>query len=241
MGDYRFIGREHSRPDAADKAAGRARYIHDLSRPGMLHGKIKFSEHAHARIIRIETSRAERLPGVRAVISGFNTPEVRLGFLRDNVALKRDKVRQFRDEIAAVAAIDPDIASEAIDRIVVEYEPLPGVFDPEEALGAGAPLVHESDPDGRPRGGDLPGLPFPPGPGAIPGGWAGQACGRRASPARPSRGGRCTPAPQSAAARNPAQRPESSTPTAVPIPATPPATCIRGGSVAGAKVPLRGS
>jgi xanthine dehydrogenase molybdenum-binding subunit len=151
MSVTRHIGAEIPRPDAPDKAAGRAIYIHDFSRPGMLHGKVKFSEHAHARILNIDTSRAERLPGVRAVITADNTPEVRIGFMRDNFALKRGKVRQFRDEVAAVAAIDPGIAAEAVSLIEVEYEPLPAVFDPEEALREGAPLVHEVDPRGRPR------------------------------------------------------------------------------------------
>lgn len=147
----RYIGRAVPRPDAPDKAAGRALYIHDLARPGMLYGKVKFSEHAHARILRIDTSAAERVRGVRAVLTAWNTPELRFGFLRDNLALKRDKVRQFRDEVAAVAAVDPDAAAEAVERIRVEYEPLPGVFSPEEALREGAPLVHETDPQGRPR------------------------------------------------------------------------------------------
>ncbi len=89
MSEFRYIGNDAPRPDAADKAAGRALYIHDLSRPGMLYGKIKFSEHAHARIKHIDTSRAERLPGVRAVITAYNTPEMRIGFLRDNFALKK--------------------------------------------------------------------------------------------------------------------------------------------------------
>ena len=149
MSGFRYIGHDTPRPEGGDKATGKAHYIHDLERPGMLFGKIKFSDHAHARIKRIDTSRAEKLPGVRAVITGYNTPEVRIGFLRDNFALKRDKVRQFRDEVAAVAAIDPDIAQEAVDLIEVEYEPLPAVFDPEEALRDGAPLVHETDPRGR--------------------------------------------------------------------------------------------
>jgi CO/xanthine dehydrogenase Mo-binding subunit len=105
-------------------------YIHDMTRPGMLYGKIKFSDHAHAKIKHIDTSRAEKLPGVRAVITGYNTPEIRIGFIKDNFALKRDKVRQFRDEVAAVAATDPDIAAEAVDLIHVEYEDLPGVFPP---------------------------------------------------------------------------------------------------------------
>jgi xanthine dehydrogenase molybdenum-binding subunit len=155
VADLKYIGKERARPDAADKAAGRAHYIHDLARPGTLHGKIKFSEHAHAWIKRIDTSRAERLPGVRAVITAYNTPETRIGFLSDNFALKRDKVRQFRDEVAAVAAIDPDIAAEAVELIEVEYEPLPGVFSPEEALREEAPLVHERDSAGRRRESNL--------------------------------------------------------------------------------------
>ena len=150
MREFRYVGTDAPRPDAADKAAGRAVYIHDLSRPGMLYGKIKFSEHASARIKHIDTSQAERLPGVRAVITAYNTPELRLGFLRDNFALKKDRVRQFRDEVAAVAAIDPDIAAAAIELIRVEYEPLPAVFTPEAALAEGAPLVHDHDADGRP-------------------------------------------------------------------------------------------
>jgi len=155
MPDLRTIGHETPRPDGPDKAAGRALYIHDLERPGMLHGKIKFSEHAHARIVRIDTSKAKRLPGVRAVITGFDTPEIRVGFLRDNVALKKDKVRQYRDEVAAVAAVSAEVAREAVDLIEVEYEPLPAVFDPEEALREGAPRVHETDARGRPLEGNL--------------------------------------------------------------------------------------
>jgi len=149
--NFHYIGKEVSRPEGPDKASGKALYIHDLQRPGMLFGKIKFSDHAHARILDIDTSRAEKLPGVRAVITASNTPELRIGFLRDNFALKKERVNQFRDEIAAVAAIDPDTASEAIDLIDVEYEPLPGVFTLQEAMKQDAPLVHETDPQGRPR------------------------------------------------------------------------------------------
>ena len=149
MSEARYIGRDLPRPDAGAKARGTAHYIHDVTRPGMLFGKIKFSEHAHARILHIDTSRAERLSGVRAVITADNTPEVRLGFLRDNVALKRGKVRQLRDEVAAVAAIDADVAAEAVELIRVEYEPLPALFDPDAALLEGAPLVHEVDGRGR--------------------------------------------------------------------------------------------
>ena len=151
MGDFRFIGKETARPDGPDKAAGKARYIHDITLPGMLFGKIKFSEHAHARILNIDTSKAEKLPGVHGVITAFNTPELRIGFIHDNVALKKDKVRQFRDEVAAVAATHPDIATEAINLIKVEYAPLPAIFTLEESREEGAPLIHETDPQGRPR------------------------------------------------------------------------------------------
>jgi CO/xanthine dehydrogenase Mo-binding subunit len=160
MTQYSHIGTEAPRPDAPDKAAGKAIYIHDLARPGMLYGKIKFSDYAHARITHIDTSKAERLPGVHAVITGYNTPEIRIGFIRDNFVLKRDTVRQFRDEVAAVGAIDPDIAEEAIGLIEVEYEELPAVFSPEDALKEGAPLVHEVDVKGRPKSDNLVPVPW---------------------------------------------------------------------------------
>ncbi|MCC6465182.1 MAG: xanthine dehydrogenase family protein molybdopterin-binding subunit [Planctomycetes bacterium] len=151
MSNPHFVGVETARPDAADKVSGRTQYIHDLAVPGMLWGAIRFSDHAHARIKHVDTSAAEKLPGVEAVITGYNTPEVRIGFVRDNFALKRDKVRQFRDEIAAVAARDPETARAAAALVRVEYEPLPGVFSLQEALAPGAVLVHETDAKGRPR------------------------------------------------------------------------------------------
>jgi CO/xanthine dehydrogenase Mo-binding subunit len=155
MSDFSHIGKATPRPDGPDKAAGKALYIHDLERPGMLHGKIKFSDLPHAKIKHIDTSRAEKLPGVKAIVTANNTPEIRFGFLRDNLALKKNKVRQYRDEVAAVAAIDPEIAEEAIELIRVDYEPLPGVFSPEDAMEEGAPLVHETDARGEPRSHNL--------------------------------------------------------------------------------------
>ncbi|MDP7340280.1 MAG: hypothetical protein QF786_13260, partial [Vicinamibacterales bacterium] len=148
--ELRYVGKSVPRPEGPDKVAGRAQYIHDLTRPGMLFGKIKRSAHAHARIKAIHTEKAQKLPGVISVLTGFNSPEVRVGFLRDNLALKRDTVRQFRDEIAAVAATDPQTAQAALDLIEVEYEPLDAVFDPHDALLDGAPLVHDTDARGRP-------------------------------------------------------------------------------------------
>ncbi len=160
MSDLNYVGTDVQRADGPDKAAGKAIYIHDLVRPGMLYGKIKYSEHAHARIKHIDTSKAEKLPGVRAVITGDNTPEIRIGFIKDNFALKKGKVRQFRDEVAAVAATDPEIAQEAVDLIRVEYEPMPAVFDPEEALKPDAPIVHETDLRGKPKSDNIVPVPW---------------------------------------------------------------------------------
>ncbi|MEW5920825.1 MAG: xanthine dehydrogenase family protein molybdopterin-binding subunit [Bacillota bacterium] len=141
--EFTSIGQRVPKLDAWDKVQGKTMYIHDVKLPRMLHGKILWSKYAHARIVSIDTSKAEQLPGVRAVITGYNTPEIRCGFIKDNPVLKKDKVRQYRDEVAAVAADTPEIAEEAIKLIDVVYEELPGVFDPEEAMQEGAPLIHE--------------------------------------------------------------------------------------------------
>ncbi|MCP4020289.1 MAG: molybdopterin-dependent oxidoreductase, partial [Desulfobacteraceae bacterium] len=160
MTEFNFIGTEAARPDAPDKAAGKAVYIHDLARPAMLYGKVKFSEHAHAKIKHIDTSEAEKLLGVRSVITAYNTPEIRFGFIKDNFVLKKERVRQFRDEVAAVAATDPEIAEEAADLIKVEYEPLPGIFTPEDALKEDALLIHDFDPRGKPRTDNIVPVPW---------------------------------------------------------------------------------
>ncbi|MDO9349670.1 MAG: molybdopterin-dependent oxidoreductase, partial [Deltaproteobacteria bacterium] len=149
MQDFINIGKRIPKMDAEEKVTGKAVYIHDLKVPGMLYGKILYSPHAHARILRIDTSEAERLPGVRAVLTGYNTPPIKFGFYKDNPPLKANKVRSYRDEVAAVAAIDPDIAEEAINLIRVEYEILPAIFDPEEAMKEGAPLIHEEHLGGK--------------------------------------------------------------------------------------------
>ncbi|RLA98268.1 MAG: xanthine dehydrogenase family protein molybdopterin-binding subunit, partial [Deltaproteobacteria bacterium] len=137
------VGKPVPKKDAYEKAIGRATYIHDLKLPGMLYGKILYSRYPHARIVHIDTSKAEKLPGVKAVLTGYNIPEIRIGFYKDNTPLKKGKVYAMRDEVAAVAAIDPEIAEEALELIEVEYEPLPAVFDPEEAMKEDAPLIHE--------------------------------------------------------------------------------------------------
>jgi CO/xanthine dehydrogenase Mo-binding subunit len=139
------VGKRTPKRDAIDKVTGRAAYIQDLKVPGMLYGKILRSKYPHARIVRIDASAAKKLLGVRAVITSDDVPHIRYGFLKDQPVLKSGKVRSYRDEVAAVAATDPDIAEEAIRLIEVEYEALPGVFDPVEAMNEDAPLVHEEN------------------------------------------------------------------------------------------------
>lgn len=149
MPEFIHIGKRVPKIDAEEKVTGKAVYIQDLKLPGMLWGKILYSPHPHARILHIDTSAAERLPGVKAVLTGYNTPLIKFGFYKDNMPLKRDKVRSCRDEVAAVAATDPEIAEEALELIRVEYELLPAVFDPEEAMKEGAPLIHEDHLGGK--------------------------------------------------------------------------------------------
>jgi CO/xanthine dehydrogenase Mo-binding subunit len=151
MSNFSFIGKRIPKLDAPEKLSGGAKYIHDINLPGMLYGKIKRSEYAHAKIKHIDISKAEKLPGVKAVLTGANNPvkNFKIGFIKDNPPIKYDKVRQFRDEVAAVAAISEEIAEEAIELIKVEYEPLEGIFDPIEAMKEGAPQIHEKDFMGR--------------------------------------------------------------------------------------------
>ncbi len=144
MNNLTTVGKKIPKRDAPPKATGSAIYIQDLKVPGMLYGKILYSKYPHARIKGLDTSRAEKLPGVRAVVTASDMPaNFRIGVMKDNPPLKAGKVLSIRDEIAAVAAISAEIAEEAVSLIDVEYEELPGIFDPLEAMKEGAPLVHE--------------------------------------------------------------------------------------------------
>ncbi len=145
-----LIGKRVPKLDAPKKVTGAAQYIHDIELPGMLVGKIRRSERVHARIVRIDTTEAKALPGVHAVLTAADTPGVGLGHGKDNPPLKGDKVRCERDEIAAVAAETEDIAEQALKLIRVEYEDLPAVFSPAEALEDGAPIIHEQHPKNIP-------------------------------------------------------------------------------------------
>lgn len=150
MAELKAVGKSLPKHDATEKLIGRISYIHDVKLPAMLYGHILYSDRISARIVDIDTSEAEAVPGVRAVITANNTPEVRFGFIKDNVALKKDRVRQYRDEVAAVAATSEEAAREAVSKIKVTYEDLPALFYPEEALAEGAQLLHESDSRGKP-------------------------------------------------------------------------------------------
>ena len=126
---------------ALPKVTGEAKYCGDLKFPGMLTVKILYSPYPHARIINIETSRAEKLPGVRAVVTSKDMPKTALDFFQgrergrsDNYPMASDKVRFIGEEVAAVAADNESIAEEALKLIDGKYEVLEAVFDPEETM-----------------------------------------------------------------------------------------------------------
>ena len=150
---YRHVGTRPIRHDGVDKVTGRASYGADLVMPGMLHGAVLRSPHAHARIVSIDTGPAEAVPGVKAVLTGRDLPEclasVAMGEapldmhdISENV-LARGKVLYHGHAVAAVAATTSEIAREAAARIVVVYEPLPAVLTIEQAIAPGAALLHE--------------------------------------------------------------------------------------------------
>ena len=146
MGEFSVIGKRLPRVDAPEKITGGAQYAADYSLPGMLWCKVLRSPYAHARILNIDTSLAERLPGVKAVITGKDFGGWTWGFMpttRDEPPLALDTVRYMYEAVAAVAAIDEDTAEEATELIEVDYEELPGVFDPEKAMQDGAPQIHD--------------------------------------------------------------------------------------------------
>ena len=153
--EYRVVGTRPIRHDGLDKVTGRARFGADVMLPGMLYGKVLRSPHAHARIKRIDASRALALPGVKAVVTGADLPQPsdRLADLGEGVTsnfrfvsnncMAFDKVLYKGHAVAAVAATSLHIAEEAVALIQVEYEVLPPVFTSEQAMSKGAPLLHQ--------------------------------------------------------------------------------------------------
>jgi len=157
MDEYSLIGKRLPRIDAREKATGRALYTDDISMHGMLCGMILRSPLPHAMFRRIDTRKALKLPGVKAVVTGEDTLKVKYGVISrspkymDEYPLAVDKVRFIGEEVAAVAAVDPDVALEALDLLRVEYEELPAVFTPEEAMRPGAPQIHDHAPGNMSR------------------------------------------------------------------------------------------
>jgi len=151
--EQRLIGTAMRKVEGLDKSTGRAVYTDDVVLPGMLHGKILRSPHAHARIASIDTSRAEALEGVHGVVTGRDMPTTYgiIPWTPDEYPLCVDRVRYIGDGVAAVAAVDEDTAIRALSLIEVEYEPLHAFLDPHEALEAdgSTPYIHDPRKDGR--------------------------------------------------------------------------------------------
>ena len=152
--------RRFIRADGPDKVTGSGRYTADMNLTGMLHAKFKFAGVSHGRITKLDTSKAEALPGVFAVATHTDVPDVLYGdFVQDRYLFCKEYVRYEGDLVAAVAAITPEIAQQAVDLIEVDYEKLPVVNDLEGALAPGAQLVHADwasygDTDGMVRDGN---------------------------------------------------------------------------------------
>jgi CO/xanthine dehydrogenase Mo-binding subunit len=150
MEKFSYIGKDMKRIDTASKATGEALFAADLTLPRMLVGKVLRSPHAHARIVAIDTGKAEKLPGVKAVITAKDTCGDKWGvfkYTQDQQFLPTEKVRYVGEEVAAVAAVDEDTALEALSLIDVTYEVLPAVYTIEDALTPGAPQLHDVYPN----------------------------------------------------------------------------------------------
>lgn len=144
--DFKTVGKRFPRIDGIEKVTGFAKYVDDMELPGMLYGKILGSPHAHAKILSIDKSKAEALPGVIAIVTGKDIPNNKgvMGLLlNDEPVLAAGKVHYVGDAIAAVAATSEEIAEQAIGLIDVEYEVLPYILNPEEAMKSGAIRIHD--------------------------------------------------------------------------------------------------
>ncbi|TCP41812.1 molybdopterin-dependent oxidoreductase [Rhodovulum marinum] len=144
-----FIGHNVRRLDAPSKVTGRLKYAGDMVMPDMLHMAVLRSPHAHAEILSIDTSEAEAMDGVACVITADDVPgKDGFGvFVHDQPIMARGKVRHVGEAVAAVAAEDVATARRALKKIKVEYRELPGLYDPEDALQPGAPVIHDYAPD----------------------------------------------------------------------------------------------
>lgn len=147
MTRFDIIGKSFPQIAAREKACGNTKFVTDMVLPRMLHGRILRSPFPHAKICSIDTSRAASLKGVKTVVTFEDTPKIKFGpRSEDWTIFAGDKTRFHGDEIAAVAAVDPDTAEQALDLIKVEYEQLEHVTDPLKAMGDGAPRIHDDKP-----------------------------------------------------------------------------------------------
>jgi len=152
MNQLSYIGKSVRRKDGPDKITGRALYSQDVKLPGTLIGRLLRSTHPHARIVKLDVTKAAALPGVKAIITVDDTKGIKHGFVEtpryppDQEVLARGRVVYVGEEIAAVAAVDHMTAQRALELIEVEYEALPAVFDPFEAMKPDAPQIHPSHP-----------------------------------------------------------------------------------------------
>src|SRR5258708_7820105 len=153
-GKKNVLGRRLRKVEGASKATGRAIYTDDIVLPRMLHAKILRSPHAHARIVSIDTSEADALPGVFATVTGQEMP-LRYGIIpwtQDEQALAVDKARFVGDGVAAVAAVDEDTANLALKKIKVEYEVLEALLDPKAAEVRKDLVIHDYDEKTKKKG-----------------------------------------------------------------------------------------
>ena len=136
---FSVIGKRQAKLDAPLRATGRSQFTDDVVLPGMLHGKIVRSPIARGKIVHIDTSEAEKLPGVKAVITHKDSAGIMVG--PDQQLLCDEMVHYIGDEVAGVAAADEDSACEAAELIKVNYEPLPPILSIEEAIAPDAPIL----------------------------------------------------------------------------------------------------
>jgi CO/xanthine dehydrogenase Mo-binding subunit len=142
---YKFVGKAVPRLEGAEKVSGKTRYAGDIEIPGALWAKILRSPLPHARLIKIDTSKAAALPGVRGIITSTDIPPVMTGLrMKDMPLLARERVRFVGEPVAAVAADSAAVAEEALNLIDVQYEDLPYVTDPLKAIEPGAPVLHDN-------------------------------------------------------------------------------------------------
>ncbi|HET8645209.1 MAG TPA: xanthine dehydrogenase, partial [Vicinamibacteria bacterium] len=145
------VGRSERRVDSVKLATGRGTFVDDIALPGLLHARILHSPHAHARIRRIDAARARAMPGVALVLTHEDVPRVPYTTAGQgwpepspyDAVMLDGKVRFVGDRVAVVAAEDPELALKACQAIEVEYEALPAVFDPEQSMAEGAPVIHD--------------------------------------------------------------------------------------------------